>query len=587
MFTIMASSLVTLFPDEDVNIPYETLHTNTQGEIPSVVATGGVISNFQDVIIDNTILDVECTKVRAFPLNLPLPIQRVGGTTQLKCSLPIDNLMNSASLNITAVFSLNKRAEDGSSTPVVLADGIVPCAGYYPFSNISVSFDNSEIGVPDMQNLDLSILRNMQMMEKIKTGSIEELTRIHKTYAGFHLNHQSFENSKTGAYGAYTHTEGTHIITAVSDEKTGTKMSEINFNFQQRNIQQMLTGELIVTVELDNSFLNKTRIVPFIIKDATFELHWANPGNIFAQEAPVPTAKDGVWDSLHFVLKNCYYSYQNVLASPELITSYSSLTNKVGDTDKDVISNLPIAYPSWIIKNIHRYDVASIPSGQSSILLSLKGRQVPETLIIIFRRKSMINSKIGNYRYLDFPCVTNIVYSSPTYSHLKYLESDRGGISMFHKVLEDVNCLSKFDGKTRKMKARIMKQLDYLIGYPSRAMRNISLEGSNDLITSPDIIFNGGAIYAKSYRRAVMAGKGVRSKPVLADLRIEFTLGKATEEELQVECFGSVDGILSVQPDRSFRMSLEDSGTPVKQSIAIHETMSKNHEDLNLRVSNI
>ena len=158
---------------------------------------------------------------------------------------------------------------------------------------------------------------------------------------------------------------------------------------------------------------------------------------------------------------------------------------------------------------------------------------------------------------------------------------------MFHKVLEDVNCLSKFDGKTRKIKARIIKQLDYLIGYPSRAMRNISLEGSDDLITSPQIIFNGGAIYAKSYRRAVMAGKGVRSKPVLADLRIEFTLGKATEEELQVECFGSVDGILSVQPDRSFRMSLEDSGTPVKQSIAIHETMSKNHEDLNLRVNNI
>ena len=69
----MASSLIPLYPDEGVTAPYETVDSNVDGDIPSVVATGGIISNFQDCIVDNTILDVEQGQTKAIPLNLPLP----------------------------------------------------------------------------------------------------------------------------------------------------------------------------------------------------------------------------------------------------------------------------------------------------------------------------------------------------------------------------------------------------------------------------------------------------------------------------------------------------------------------------------
>ena len=62
----MASSLVSLYPDEGVTPPYETVDSNIDGDIPSVIATGGVISNFQDCIIDNTILDVENINKKIF-----------------------------------------------------------------------------------------------------------------------------------------------------------------------------------------------------------------------------------------------------------------------------------------------------------------------------------------------------------------------------------------------------------------------------------------------------------------------------------------------------------------------------------------
>ena len=581
----MASSLVSLYPDEGVTPPYETVDSNIDGDIPSVIATGGVISNFQDCIIDNTILDVETCQAKTFPLNVPLPIPRIGGVTSLPLYLPVDNLINPSSLNVTVVFSICKRDEAGKSIPIVKEDGIVCNAGYYPWSNCSISFDNSDISLPDMANLDLTVVRNLRMMEMVKNSSYEDLKRIHQAYSGWHLNFQSFADSKIGNWGSYTHTDVTHVITEITADKTGDSLEDILFNFHQDNIRDMLSGELISTVEFDQSFLNNTRIMPFLVKDCTIELKWCNIGDILSQEQPVPATKDGVYDKLHFVVKNVYYSYQNVLASPELINSFSSLAKT--HKHKDVINDVPIAFPSWIVRNIHKYDVLSVPTGQSSILINLKGRLIPEQLIIIMRRKAMLNSKIGNNRYFDFPGVKTIRFSSPTYSHLKYLEEKREGLSMFHKSLDDIFCLADYKGKTRKNKNRILKQLEYLTLYSSRATRNISLEGTADLITTPEIFLNGGSYFSKSYRKTVMSGPGVKSKPILADIKVEIVLGKALSEEYQIEIFGVSDGILSVQADRSFRLSLEESGTSVKQSIAVHETMSRMQEDMNTKMSNI
>jgi hypothetical protein len=497
----------------------------------------------------------------------------------------VDTLINPSSLNVTVVFSINKRGADGKSIPIVKEDGIVCNAGYYPWSNCNISFDNSDISLPDMANLDLTLIRNLRMMELVKNSSYEELKRIHEAYSGWHLNFQSFADSKAGKWGSYVHTAGTHAITGVSADKTGTTLNDILFNLHQANIRAMLGGELVSTVEFDQSFLNKTRIIPFLVKDCTIELKWCNIGDILSQEAPVPTAKDGVYDQLHFVVKNIYYSYQSVLASPELINSFSSLSKN--RNQKDVINDVPIAFPSWIVRNIHKYDVISLPSGQSSVLINLKGRLIPEQLIIVMRRKAMLNSKNGNNRYFDFPGVKAIRFSSPTYNHLKYLEENREGFSMFHKTLDNIFSLADYTGQDVKIKKRILKQLEYITLYSSRAMRNISLEGTNDLITTPEIFLNGGAYFSKSYRKTVMSGSGVRSKQVLADIKVEFVLGKAVDEEYQIEIFGISDGILSVEADRSFRLSLEESGTSVKQSIAVHETMSRMQEDINTKMNNI
>ena len=582
----MASSLITLQADNDVNPPYETVDATTHDvETPSVVVTGGVISNFNDILIDNTLLDIESTKVKQFPLNVPLPIPRIGGSTNLKMDLPIDNLLNPSSINLTVVFSLMKRAGDGNLTKVEMTDGIVPVAGYYPFSNVVVSFDNSEINSPDMSNLDLTLLRNLKLMETLRDCSYADMSRLHTSHAGWHLNHQSHADSKEGLFGAYVHTDDTHVITAVNEDKTGTSLGDHCFNFQQKNVRQLLTGELIVTVEIPYTFLSKTRITPFIVKNVNFELKWVSPGNIFSQEQKVPTTVDGVWPTLQFQLQNAYIAYQNILANPALINSYSTLSPKSGDND--IITNSSIAYPSWVVKNIFKYDNKTVPPGQSSVLLSLKGRIVPEVLIIIIRRKAMIDSKIGNYRYMECPNIENIVFSSPTYSHLKYLESDRGGISMFHKSLTDISCLAEYSAKSLKIKRRIDKQLEFLTLYNSRAIRNVPLMGTTDPITSPEIFLNGHSVFTKTYRRAVMCGQGVRSKPILADIKVEIQLGKRTDQEYLIEIYGNSDAVLTVNPDRSFKISHEDSGTSVKESIKIHEKMSRVREDINLRINDV
>ena len=45
----MASSLITVYPDNDTTAPYETLSSSTDdGDVGSIVATGGLISNFND-----------------------------------------------------------------------------------------------------------------------------------------------------------------------------------------------------------------------------------------------------------------------------------------------------------------------------------------------------------------------------------------------------------------------------------------------------------------------------------------------------------------------------------------------------------
>ena len=581
----MASSLTSLYADEDVIPPYESVKSGVDGDVPSIVSTGGLIANFNNVIFDETVLDVQTAKVKTFPLSTPLPIPRNGGTTNLRLDVPIDSLVNPSSINIQLIFSLMKRGTDGTSKLVEMTDGIVPVCGFYPLQNVIVSLDNSEINAPDIQNLDVTMLRNIRLMESLKDCSKSDMDRVHKSYSGWHLNCQSFADSKIGDYGAYTHTAVTHVITKINEAKTGGSIDDNCFNLQQANVNQMLSGELISTVEIPYTFLNKTRLLPFIVKNINFELKWASPGNIFSQELPVPTDKEGVYDSLHFVLKNAVVSYQSVLANPALINSFSSLNGK--DKQKDVVTNMPIAYPSWVTRNILKYDTKAVPTGQSSVLLNLKGRYVPEVLFIMFRRKAMVNSKIGNYRYLDFPNITNIMYTSDTYNHLKYLEGNCSGISMFHKALEDISCYADYQTKSVKIKKRIDKQLDYLTIYSSRACRNIPLEGSDDVITTPEIFLNGHSYFTKTYRRAVMSGCGVRSKPILADLKVEITLAKRTEEEMLVEIYGCSDAIVTVNADRSFRMTQDESGTSVKDSIAVHEAMSRAREDLNMKMSEI
>ena len=58
-------------------------------------------------------------------------------------------------------------------------------------------------------------------------------------------------------------------------------------------------------------------------------------------------------------------------------------------------------------------------------------------------------------------------------------------------------------------------------------------------------------------------------------------------KNIKLKFLGISDGILSVQADRSFHLSLEESGTSLKQSIAVHETMSRMQEDLNNKTNNI
>ena len=581
----MASSLSSLFPDEDVIPPYESVSNFLDADVPSVVSTGGLISNFNNIIFDETVLDVQSAKVKTFPLSTPLPIPRNGGTTNLRLDVPIDSLINPSSINIQIVFSLMKRGTDGASTAVELSDGIIPVCGYYPLQNVVISLDNSEINAPDIQNLDLSLLRNIRLMEMLTDCSKDDMERIHRSYSGWHLNCQTLADSKTGNYGGYTHTADTHVITKVNDAKTGGTVVDNSFNLMRENINTMLAGEFISTVEIPYTFLTKTRLLPFIVKNINFELKWASPGNIFSQELPVPTAKEGVYDTLHFVLKNAYISYQTVLANPSLINSFSTISAK-GKTN-DFATNMPMAYPSWVTKNILKYDTKTVPTGQSSALLNLKGRYVPEVLFIIFRRKAMVNTKTGNFRYFDFPNVTNIIFSSDTYNHLKYLEGDRSGISMFHKSLEGISCYADYNTKSIKAKRRIDKQLDFLTIYSSRAIRNIPLEGSNDAITKPEIFLNGHSYFTKSYRRAVMSGCGVRSKPILADLKVEIAFAKSTTEEMLVDIYGCSDAIVIVNPDRSFRVSQDESGSSVKDSIAVHEAMSRAREDLNMKVNEV
>ena len=399
--------------------PFEVL--DTKGESKNtphgVFLQGGVINSFNEMSTDYTCMDVETSPLQALSnQQFPVPINPIGGSFNIELPIQQDQLVNPSSIFIILHIGVNKSTKNNASVPVVLTDGLIPVSGFYPIRTVNAKINQFYInGDIQARSNDISLFRNVDILSEYDTNySFGNVKQIYEKYNNFHGIHQTLDESKTGLFNAYTiGTEKADLGKAKAVKSGGTPeacttFKKAFFYFQQRNIQKMCNGGFLVKLELDIGFLNKTRLTPFVIESAIIELTFHKPLAILAREK---SCTEKAIDTAHFVIKNAYIQHQSVLPSEKVWKNLVSLSDISTDLKKD-----EKVLPSWFVKQKVCFDPVVIPSGVSSSLNHVRGREIPERLLLFFRRKSNIGTNSSNDLYLDFPEITKITISSSSLS---------------------------------------------------------------------------------------------------------------------------------------------------------------------------
>ena len=379
---------------------------------------------------------------------------------------------------------MNKSTKNTASVPVALTDGLIPVSGFYPIRTVNAKINQFYIN-GDIQARSNDI-RNVDILSEYDANySFGNVKRIYEKYNNFHGIHQTLAESKVGTFNAYNIGERKDAgklktLKSGGTPETCTTFKKAFYYFQQKNIKKMCNGGFLVKLELDIGFLNKTRLTPFVIESAIIELTFHKPLTVLAREKD---CTEKAIDTAHFVIKNVYIQHQSVLPSEKVWKNLVSLSDISTDLKKD-----EKVLPSWLVKQRVCFDPVVIPSGVSSALNHIRGREIPERLLLFFRRKANIGSSSSNDLYLDFPEITEItITSSSLSSHF----INKTQTSPFTSKINGINDAVTYGQKTEHERSLIDTHLNQLTLNNIKAEKGLPILGDTPLAFTPYFALHG------------------------------------------------------------------------------------------------
>ena len=565
------SSLITLRGSgKNVFPPFEVLGTKSESKNAphGVYLQGGLINSFTEMSTDFTCLDVENSALR--PINnqqFPISVNPIGGSFHIDLPIQQDKLTNPSSITVDLHIRVNKRDANGASIPVVLADGIVPTSGFYPIRSLNAKINQHYVN-SDLQSrsADISLFRNMKILSEYNADySFGNVKRIYEKYNNFHGIHQTLAESKEGTFNAYTVTTGaaTKVKDGLDEEKCDT-VKKAFFHFQQKNIQKMLHGGFIVKLEIDFGFLNKTRLTPFVIESAILELAFQKPLSVLAREKDCTS---NAIDSAHFVIKNAYIQHQSVIPSEKLWKGMVNLSEASTDLKKS-----DMILPSWPVQQRVHYDSIPAPSGSSSVLNHIRGREIPERLFLFFRRKANFDKSSSNNLYLDFPEITSIkITSSSISSHFLNQTLTSPFADQIKGVKDAFACGKKNDFE----ESVIDIHLNQISLNNLKIGRGLPVLEDTVLAYTPKFALHGHFFAGINLVTAVANEANMQSPVSEGNFTIEVNFGSQLDEEYIFDLCGSSNAIQTLNIDKSFETSRLLRGTSSPTAVEIIQSASR------------
>ena len=560
------SSLVTLrgAGNGDFSPPFEVLATKAESKSSphGVYLQGGVINSFTEMSTDFTCLDVESSPLQ--PINnqqFPVPVNPIAGSFNIELPVKQDKLTNPSSLAVYIHIAVHKNSDTGTSIPVVKEDGIIPTSGFYPIRTINAKINQNYVN-SDIQtrSCDLTLFRNVDIISRYNADySFGNVRRIYEMFNNFHGVHQTLAESKTGSFRAYTVAAG--AVTAVADpvaEESCDNIKKAFHHFQQKNIEKMLNGGFIVKLEIDFGFLNKTRLTPFVIENAILELTFQKPTAVLAREKDVTQA--GI-DSAHFMIKNVYIQHQSVLPSEAVWKGLVNLSEASTDTKKS-----EMILPSWPVQQRVYFDSTSIASGSSSVLNHVRGREIPERLLLFFRRKENMGKSSSNDLYLDFPQIKSVkISSSSISSHFLNQTFTSPFIENIRGISDSVTYL----GKNEYEKSLIDIHLNQLSLNSLKIGRGLPILEDALLAHTPRFALRGHFFIGINLVTSITGEANMQSPVNEGNFSIEVTFASSLSDEYVFDVCGSSNAIQVLNIDKSFDTSRLLRGTSSPTAVGL------------------
>ena len=312
----------------------------------------------------------------------------------------------------------------------------------------------------------------------------------------------------------------------------------------------MLNGGFIVQLEIDFGFLNKTRLTPFVIENAILDVTFQKPTAVLAREKDVTGA--GI-DSAHFVIKNAYIQHQSILPSEKLWKGMVNLSEVSTDVKKS-----DMVLPSWPVQQRVYFDSTSIPSGASSVLNHIRGREIPERLLLFFRRKSNIGKTSSNDRYLDFPEIKSVkISSSSISSHF----INQTFTSPFIDKIKGITDSAAYMGKNDYEESLIDIHLNQLSLNNLKVGKGLPILEDTLLAHTPKFALHGHFFAGINLVTSITGEPNMQSPVNEGNFTIEVNFATQLTEEYVFDICGSSNAIQVLNIDKSFDTSRLLRGT--------------------------
>jgi hypothetical protein len=310
--------------------------------------------------------------------------------------------------------------------------------------------------------------------------------------------------------------------------------------------------------------LDKTRLTPFVIESAILEIAFHKPVTILAREAGCTM---NAIDTAHFVIKNVYIQHQSVLPSEKLWKGLVSLSDVSTDLKKS-----EMILPSWLVKEKVCFDPVTIPSGSSSILNHIRGREIPERLLLFFRRKSNIGSIKSNDLYLDFPEIVSIrISSSSLSSHF----INQSLTSPFTEKIKGVTDAATYISKNDFEESLIDIHLNQLSLNNLKASKGLPLLEDIVLAYTPYFALHGHFFGSINLVTAVTGEPNMPSPVNEGNFTIQVNFATSLSEEYVFDLYGYSNSIQVLNIDKSFDTSRLLRGTSSPSAVEIIQNSSK------------